>query len=115
MSLLENTLALLGSIVRATAGGVTELLGGGLLALCDVLVCGQVGKQGTEVLTRLDSAGDTVTGTGHTLADLVGGRLLGVRGDCRTYQRCSVNDNEAGVANSSQTPARRDPCGGCQT
>lgn len=35
LGLLEDTLALLGSIVRAAAGGVTELLGCGLLALYD--------------------------------------------------------------------------------
>lgn len=35
LSLLEDALALLGSVVRSATGGVTKLLGGGLLALCN--------------------------------------------------------------------------------
>lgn len=35
LSLLEDTLALLGSVVGAAAGSVANLLAGRLLALCD--------------------------------------------------------------------------------
>jgi NAD(P)H-hydrate repair Nnr-like enzyme with NAD(P)H-hydrate dehydratase domain len=79
--LLENTLTLLGGVVRAATDGVANLLAGGLLALCEVLVVVQArpGKRG--VRTRLNGAGNAVTGSGDVLADLVGGRLLGVRSD----------------------------------
>lgn len=40
------------------------------------------------VLTRLDSAGNAVTSARDVLADLVGGGLLGVRGD---YKVVSVS------------------------
>lgn len=67
------------------------------------------------MLTRLNGAGDAVTGTGDVLANLVGGGLLGVGGNCRMGQCPAVADGKAGDNYSSQTPARRDPCGGCQT
>jgi hypothetical protein len=35
LSLLQDTLALVLGVVRAATGGVTELLGSGLLALCE--------------------------------------------------------------------------------
>jgi hypothetical protein len=38
------------------------------------------------VLTRLDSAGRLVSCTGDVLADLGGGGLLGVGGDCKMCQ-----------------------------
>ena len=38
------------------------------------------------MLTRLDSAGRLVSCTGDVLADLGGGGLLGVGGDCKMCQ-----------------------------
>lgn len=67
------------------------------------------------MLTRLDSAGRLVSCTGDVLADLGGGGLLGVGGDCKMCQCFVVVDGTAAGAHSSPTPARRDPCGGCQT
>lgn len=59
------------------------------------LVC--VGGSGAVgVLTRLDSAGNAVTSTRDVLADLVGGRLLGVRGDWRIGQYLVMGNDEAG-------------------
>lgn len=113
LSLLEDTLTLLGGVVRTTTGSIAKLLAGRLLALCRVLAC--VGtRPGVELLTRLDGAGNAVTSTGDILADLVGGGLLGVRSDWRRVS-VSSSDDEAGGSYSSPTPARRDPCGGCQT
>ena len=71
------------------------------------------GKRG--VLTRLDGAGSLISSTGDALADLGGGGLLGVGGDCGMCQCYAVVDGWAAGAHASQTLARRDPCGGCQT
>jgi hypothetical protein len=115
LSLLEDAFALLGSVIGARAGGVADLLAGRLLALCDEeSVCVEQ-RSGLGVLTRLDSAGNAVTSTGHVLANLVGGGLLGVRGDWTIGQCLAISHRGVSGAHSSQTPARRDPCGGCQT
>lgn len=59
----ENALALVGCVVLAGAGAVTELLGGGL------------------VLVWLDGTGSAVVETSSTLLGLIESGLLGVRSD----------------------------------
>jgi hypothetical protein len=114
LSLLHDTLALLGGVVGAATDGVANLLAGGLLALCTVLAYVEARAAASGVRTRLNGAGNAVSSSGDVLTDLVGGGLLRVRGHWRWCQ-CLVSGSEGGGTHSSQTPARRDPCACCQT
>jgi hypothetical protein len=77
----EDTLALVRGIVTAGAGSVTELLGSGLVTLCEDVSSWKKPCGLRQQHTRLDSAGDAVSNAGETLGGLLGGGLLGVRGD----------------------------------
>jgi hypothetical protein len=79
LSLLEDTIALLGGVVGTATDGVANLLAGRLLALCEVLAYVETRSGGRGVRTRLNGAGNAVTSSRDVLADLVGGGLLGVR------------------------------------
>ena len=90
--LLGDALAL----VAAGAGSVTDLLACALLALCGGLASVQGRVDCVEGHTRLDGSGNAVTGTGQVLAGLLGGRLLGVGGDCGCVSGCMWQRGKGG-------------------